>query len=610
MKHKYRYRTAVILTALVLLVPVAMNIIDDDVREEEDDGESPIGNYDDAGYRDVERITEVPEGYIGIYTPEEMNLIGKDPDHPLDGKYILMADLDMTDAVPEMRYTDHSALQLKYRLYNGAFQIWIGLSSDAFYSIDGGPLKPIILSRLTTSYSNVSDYTISEDHTLTVIGRDSEYKPFAFRVTINASTISTTAKTLDPISSGIGNFVPIGTFDEPFTGMFNGNGHMISGMEIWGIDDPTGIFGYIHGATIMNLRADAEIWSADPSLLTAMISRESESCATGGIVGVAVLSTIYNCKFSGEISFLERSYHSYIGGAIGSAASSTLANLESEGIISGGIDRSSSLGVTVSIGGIVGSIKAMNQDRAMTVVGCCNRMSIEVDRISASTNGAICCGGIFGTTIQNDYCPYVLDSVNYGSINVNTNVQLRIGGIGGYAYWTNASGCANEGDISVRTSDNTAHVGGIFAQLQGSVSDSFNRGDIDIKSAATTTDVSAGGVCGMTFAAQVLKCYNEGDIVISGSIKPASGYIYSGGIIGYPSGAFSSGAYVIKDSYNAGDLHVSVDSAGYLLMMGGIAGYLSTNAKAGNSYNAGSVTKEGPVAKVEGINGVAGSVYY
>jgi general secretion pathway protein G len=43
-----------------------------------------------------EHLTEVPEGYIGIYTPGELASIGSDPKYPLDGNYIVMDDLDLS----------------------------------------------------------------------------------------------------------------------------------------------------------------------------------------------------------------------------------------------------------------------------------------------------------------------------------------------------------------------------------------------------------------------------------------------------------------------------------------------------------------------------------
>jgi prepilin-type N-terminal cleavage/methylation domain-containing protein len=43
-----------------------------------------------------EHLTEVPDGYIGIYTPEQLASIGNDPKYPLDGNYIVMDDLDLS----------------------------------------------------------------------------------------------------------------------------------------------------------------------------------------------------------------------------------------------------------------------------------------------------------------------------------------------------------------------------------------------------------------------------------------------------------------------------------------------------------------------------------
>lgn len=54
-------------------------------------------------------------------------------------------------------------------------------------------------------------------------------------------------------------FESIGTKDVPFNGVFNGNGHKISGIQINGTDD-AGLFGYVSGATISGIKIkDAEI---------------------------------------------------------------------------------------------------------------------------------------------------------------------------------------------------------------------------------------------------------------------------------------------------------------------------------------------------------------
>jgi type II secretion system protein G len=56
-------------------------------------GNNP-GNGNEPGH-----ITEVPEGYIGIYTPAELASIGNDPDYPLDGNYIVMANISLSGYV-------------------------------------------------------------------------------------------------------------------------------------------------------------------------------------------------------------------------------------------------------------------------------------------------------------------------------------------------------------------------------------------------------------------------------------------------------------------------------------------------------------------------------
>jgi type II secretion system protein G len=49
------------------------------------------------GNGNEEHLSEVPDGYIGIYTPEQLASIGNDPDYPLDGNYIVMDTIDLSE---------------------------------------------------------------------------------------------------------------------------------------------------------------------------------------------------------------------------------------------------------------------------------------------------------------------------------------------------------------------------------------------------------------------------------------------------------------------------------------------------------------------------------
>jgi type II secretion system protein G len=59
---------------------------------------TPRNSSNDPGNEEPgeEYQAEVPDGYIGIYTPEQLASIGVDEDYPLDGNYIVMKDLDLS----------------------------------------------------------------------------------------------------------------------------------------------------------------------------------------------------------------------------------------------------------------------------------------------------------------------------------------------------------------------------------------------------------------------------------------------------------------------------------------------------------------------------------
>jgi len=125
-------------------------------------------------------------------------------------------------------------------------------------------------------------------------------------------------------------WMPIGTTQYPFSGTFDGRGHVIYGMYINKGNDGLlqGLFGVIHHATIMNLSIAASLIKGNQYL--------------GGVVACAVSSkrgdynVISNCHYSGKI-IGERNY---IGGIIGGVASQSdrctqVTSCSNEGTIEG-----------------------------------------------------------------------------------------------------------------------------------------------------------------------------------------------------------------------------------------------------------------------------------
>lgn len=168
-----------------------------------------------------------------------------------------------------------------------------------------------------------------------------------FRDKVNAGGTTLCAKLTANITL-TDEWTPISNVAFPadaFAGTFDGNGHMISGLS-----GSNGLFGFVNGATIRNLKVEGTI--------------SSDSANVGGIVGKTQTGTkIENCSFSGNVT------SAYTG----------------------------TKGATAGVGGIVGKVNA----GTLTVTNCANHATV------TATNG--CPGGIVGyagsnkITISNCY---------------------------------------------------------------------------------------------------------------------------------------------------------------------------------------------------------------
>lgn len=99
-----------------------------------------------------------------------------------------------------------------------------------------------------------------------------------------------TIRLANDISGFMTDWKPIGKLANPFKGTFDGGGHSITGIYFNQYrDDYAGLFGYIDGGTVRNLRVSGR-WA-------------TTSIYVGGIVGYLDNgSTVENCIFSGEVS--------------------------------------------------------------------------------------------------------------------------------------------------------------------------------------------------------------------------------------------------------------------------------------------------------------------
>jgi len=231
-----------------------------------------------------------------------------------------------------------------------------------------------------------------------------------------------------------GQWIPIGDFSNPFLGTLDGQGFVISNLQITGNTQYAGLFGYVgrsggmilSGGTIRNL--GLENTSIDVS-----------GYAAGGICGDGFFISIYNCHVTGSVSISSTSSEeAFAGGLIGRSSY-------------GSIDRCyNTATVTVktpnfraSAGGICGAIDGPS------ISNCYNRGAISA---SGSSHGGDCAGGICGDNGRSvtNTASFINNCYSTGNIYVSsypdTDKPVCYGGICGVSsgsitnsYWNSDS---------------------------------------------------------------------------------------------------------------------------------------------------------------------------
>ena len=201
---------------------------------------------------------------------------------------------------------------------------------------------------------------------------------------------------------------PIGDLNEHFTGVFDGDGHTISGLTV---DDRYGqrhgLFGYLEGATVKDLAVEVNLVNGTNNI--------------GGLAGYASESIIDNC---GVIALDENSLisgtNTNIGGLVGGAARTQISNCFATVNVKGG----SPTGGLVGLFGGARSTVSDKEDYA--VVNC--MATGDVTGSSSSTGGLV--GKCEGASVQNSFAT--------GTLGVTSSLEdpaKFVGGIAGGISW-------------------------------------------------------------------------------------------------------------------------------------------------------------------------------
>ena len=242
-------------------------------------------------------------------------------------------------------------------------------------------------------------------------------------------------------------FVPVGTWQDPFTGTLDGLGHAVKNLTIWRpYDDYVGLFGM---ATSLN---QGRFTISNIGLLGGTISGANYVGALAGSVSMVMMTNDYS---SADIYG-----QSYVGGLIGDMDKSNLVGSYSKGDIFANGQR------VVSIGGLVGSLASS---------GVRNSYATGNVTLTGGQDSAGGAGGLVGTFGEGGV------SSSYATGNVDASAAKNSQGIGGLiggGAWGGASNSYATGDVS-----GGQYVGGLIGGLGilGSLSNVYATGKVTAK---------------------------------------------------------------------------------------------------------------------------------
>jgi hypothetical protein len=379
-------------------------------------------------------------------------------------------------------------------------------------------------------------YLIYDDNQMNAIGADSNDWDKHFKLMADIDLVGFTGTSFNIIGD---YYYDAGWVINPFTGVFDGNGHTISNFTYTStVTDCIGLFGYVDdpNAEIKNLglidpNIDAGTKDCIGSLVGALCSGTINGCYVeggdvsgdvdiGGLVGYSSESTIINCCSTADVAGEERvgglageNYHGkiidccstagvagyeYVGGLVG-YNHGTISNCYAEG---------GSVGGYSDVGGLVGS--------GGNISNC---------RSSGSVSGDYYVGGLVGSgsKISNCYSTgtvlgkgYVGGLVGSGGRISNCRSSGSVSGdyyIGGLV----GSGSKISNCYSAGNTTGNYNIGGLVGRNSGTVTDCYSTSSVSGKQ-------YIGGIVGRNGGGKIANCYSTGRVM---------GYSFVGGLVGW-----------------------------------------------------------------------------
>lgn len=228
-------------------------------------------------------------------------------------------------------------------------------------------------------------------------------------------------------------WTPIGTsFDNSYTGTFDGGGHTITGLAVTTNDQFVGLFGYLNRAgTVKNVVMEGVL----------ITSNHMFGC-TGGVVGYS-WGTIENCSVSGSVSGTD-----CVGGVVGSQKAGSIIGCSSSATVKG----------THYVGGVAG-------EKWGSMTACYATGNVTLEIASQKNNFG---GGVVGLNGGSRAlaCYATGNVTSTGSSTGN----VHIGGLFGDSY-TTVTACywKNNQERGYKTAPESTKVDGTYVTWQNAV---------------------------------------------------------------------------------------------------------------------------------------------
>ena len=228
--------------------------------------------------------------------------------------------------------------------------------------------------------------------------------------------------TLDTDLTLTGEWTPIGTESQPYTGTFDGNGKTITGLTVTGSDRYTGLLGFIKG-TVKNV------------VLTEI--NITSGTFVGGVAGWSFGGNIENCSVSGSVS------GSDVGGVVGYQQGGSITGCSSSATVKG----------TQRAGGVAGATNS-----GATLTAC-----YATGSVTGSGSGTIYVGGVTGSNNLGTLtaCYHAKRNINGpngttgGVVGRNFKDSMIGGGIITACYWGDNGQTQGIGEDQVGTGGTT-----------------------------------------------------------------------------------------------------------------------------------------------------------